>query len=314
MESLSYKYNVDEAKPAFSTASDAALSPTVSSTTKTTPGGGGGALAGVGAGPSGADAYPLAGFRAPSAAADLLSLMSQEPRAADPAPSAAELGDKMFEFRMNGCEAPFESFDAAQAYYLGNKAESVCSRSSLWSEGPNGALSSPEQISAFEFLIKSVSAANNYLSLLTREQLAVLQALRPGLLCELLQDVAKARRERRARRALPNECAFCKNNGENEDCYASHALKDWRGRVLCPVLRAFRCPRCGATGDRAHTIKYCPENNTDATASLRRRLLPSASLMLPPGAGSPPATPAGPAQVNGQPTYNNIWPNFSQTY
>ncbi|CAG9786633.1 unnamed protein product [Diatraea saccharalis] len=105
-----------------------------------------------------------------------------------------------------------------------------------------------------------LSSANNYVSMLTREQLSVLRSIRPSLLYEFLQEVAKVRSDKRMRRALPNECAFCKNNGENEECYSSHALKDWRGRVLCPVLRAFRCPRCGATGDRAHTIKYCPEN------------------------------------------------------
>ncbi|VVC92159.1 unnamed protein product [Leptidea sinapis] len=105
----------------------------------------------------------------------------------------------------------------------------------------------------------SLSAANNFLSMLTRDQLFVLRSISPSLLYQLLQEVANARDDRRHRRALPNECAFCKNNGENEECYTSHSLKDWRGRVLCPVLRAFRCPRCRATGDRAHTIKYCPE-------------------------------------------------------
>ncbi|XP_069354261.1 nanos homolog 2-like [Maniola hyperantus] len=66
-------------------------------------------------------------------------------------------------------------------------------------------------------------------------------------------------------------CRFCKNNGEDEKKYSSHTLKDGSGRVLCPVLRAFRCVRCGATGDRAHTIKYCPmkENGIDRALLLR---------------------------------------------
>uniref|UniRef100_A0A7N5K379 Nanos-type domain-containing protein n=1 Tax=Ailuropoda melanoleuca TaxID=9646 RepID=A0A7N5K379_AILME len=40
--------------------------------------------------------------------------------------------------------------------------------------------------------------------------------------------------------------------------YTTHILKGPDGRVLCPVLRRYTCPLCGARGDNAHTIKYCP--------------------------------------------------------
>ncbi len=58
----------------------------------------------------------------------------------------------------------------------------------------------------------------------------------------------------------PQVCVFCRNNGESESFYTSHYLKDSDGKVTCPVLRAYTCPVCGANGDSAHTIKYCPEN------------------------------------------------------
>ena len=59
----------------------------------------------------------------------------------------------------------------------------------------------------------------------------------------------------------PQVCVFCRNNGESESFYTSHYLKDADGKVTCPVLRAYTCPLCGANGDKAHTIKYCPENS-----------------------------------------------------
>ena len=53
-------------------------------------------------------------------------------------------------------------------------------------------------------------------------------------------------------------CVFCRNNGEPVHVYTAHFLKDQTGRVTCPILRAYKCPYCRASGDNAHTKTYCP--------------------------------------------------------
>ncbi|XP_007492184.1 nanos homolog 2 [Monodelphis domestica] len=82
------------------------------------------------------------------------------------------------------------------------------------------------------------------------------------------QQEAEAGQERQVVAGGPL-CNFCKHNGESRHVYTSHLLKTPEGIVVCPILRHYVCPLCGATGGLAHTLKYCPLNG--GQQSLYRR-------------------------------------------
>ncbi|XP_070709494.1 nanos homolog 2-like [Pempheris klunzingeri] len=65
-------------------------------------------------------------------------------------------------------------------------------------------------------------------------------------------------------------CRFCKQNGETARVYRSHRLKSDDGKVICPILRSYTCPICQATGDHAHTRRYCPQAQRQEAARRSR--------------------------------------------
>lgn len=117
---------------------------------------------------------------------------------------------------------------------------------------------------------------------------------------QMVEEIIKQGKIRRKQGGKKEVCVFCRNNGEKEQFFASHTLKDAQNNVACPVLRLYQCPICHANGDQAHTIKYCPYAEKDSP-KLKEfgRFSAAAALLMnsfnggnTPPAGSPPETPS----------------------
>lgn len=88
----------------------------------------------------------------------------------------------------------------------------------------------------------------------------------------ILFDILEYKKGKKKAKSKKLYCVFCKNNGESASIFTSHFLKDNEGKVLCPILRKYTCPLCGACGDNAHTIKYCSQNKFGQLLPLGIRL------------------------------------------
>ncbi|CAF3904798.1 unnamed protein product [Adineta steineri] len=118
-----------------------------------------------------------------------------------------------------------------------------------------------QQMAAFNPTITLSSAAQQILAANSNNNNRPLRSEKIDI--EIIKHLIREARWKRRCGMKKEVCVFCRNNGENELIYTSHSLKDSVGNVTCPILRAYQCPICGATGAQAHTIKYCQAAGDD---------------------------------------------------
>ncbi|XP_053601097.1 uncharacterized protein LOC128669898 isoform X2 [Plodia interpunctella] len=196
------------------------------------------------------------------------------------------LDDALEEFRLNGSDSPYNPEEERWSYqggtthadqligmgpssqYLRQKSwpqpevtpAVQLPRNQEWSTSLEQDFRPSVQPAEVPVEVSSPQYEINQPEAISQEQLRVLSSLPNDVLYALLRGLEGQGVEKKPKRRMnemQQECRFCKNNGERESYYRSHSLKAG-GRVACPVLRAFVCRRCGASGDAAHTAKYCP--------------------------------------------------------
>ncbi|XP_072935513.1 uncharacterized protein [Epargyreus clarus] len=195
----------------------------------------------------------------------------------------------MQEFRMNGSDSPYEPEEdvlsnrrgltgmGPSSAYLRQKSwpapdSSPAVRLPRAQPWPPAAAGATDVTSTRLTEVPTVPESHVAQEVITEQQMRVLRSLPNAVLYPLLRELEQSRQTARGWKQEEVECRFCKNNGERPAYYRSHALRAG-GRVACPVLRAFVCRRCGARGDAAHTLKYCPlttaEERTKSAAMMR---------------------------------------------
>ena len=117
---------------------------------------------------------------------------------------------------------------------------------------------------------------------------------------QFIDDIIKQAKMRRKSGGKKEVCVFCRNNGEKEQFYTSHTLKDATNRVSCPILRLYQCPICHASADNAHTIKYCPcaEKDSCSIKLFKDSRMNTAVLLMNSLANNQPLTPLSASNKN----------------
>ena len=64
-------------------------------------------------------------------------------------------------------------------------------------------------------------------------------------------------------------CKICKDSGKSKSDYESHNIRNDKGLICCPTIKAHQCKKCFRSG---HFEKYCTVMSTDSIAGINKFL------------------------------------------